>query len=554
MTQETALKILKTGRNVFITGSAGSGKTHLVRRYISWLDEQNIKVGITASTGIAATHMNGITIHAWSGIGIKDHLTQSEISHIAEKSYLKNRIKKTEVLIMDEVSMLHDFRLDMVDAVVREIKGDDRPFGGMQVVLVGDFFQLPPIGKRRETNPELWQEEKMSEFVYHSRAWKALDLAICYLSEQYRQEDKEFVDILNSIRSQEVDEKTKAKLQKKVVKEIDTGTVHTQLFARNINVDKINDEELNKIKGEELVYYMENTGPDALVGILEKSCLAPSVLRLKEGAKVMFVKNNYDLGFVNGTQGIVRKCDKKNIYVETKNGDMIEVERMDWTIEDDGKVKAKVSQYPLRLAWAITIHKSQGMSLDSALIDLRDSFEKGMGYVALSRLRSLSGLYLLGINDKAFALHEEAFSYDTKWQEESSLLSGMIESMNNSDIEKAQEDFVRSASSKYKEKKKDTKEITLEMLLEGKDLKEIARERNLTLSTILEHTEYWKEKDPSVDIYHLRKMLPATAWKNIWSAFQKVGIVDGHRPLRPVMDVLKNKYPYEDLRIVRLFL
>ena len=150
MLQEKALAILKSGKNVFLTGSAGTGKTYVLNQYIEYLKERKITVAITASTGIAATHMNGMTIHSWAGIGVKEHLTNANLVSMRSKKYLKDHLEKVKVLILDEISMLHKNQLNLVDTVLKYFKNNDEPFGGIQVVLCGDFFQLPPIGNQGE--------------------------------------------------------------------------------------------------------------------------------------------------------------------------------------------------------------------------------------------------------------------------------------------------------------------------------------------------------------------------------------------------------------------
>ena len=170
MKQQEALDILKLGNNAFITGMAGSGKTHLLNQYIDYLQQHKVGVAITASTGIAATHLGGQTIHSWSGLGIKDSLNKHDIEVLSEKSYLRKRYANTDVLIIDEISMLHHFRLDLVDKIAREMKGVDMPFGGMQVILCGDFFQLPPVSRG---------EEPESRFAYDSLVWEDLNLKVC---------------------------------------------------------------------------------------------------------------------------------------------------------------------------------------------------------------------------------------------------------------------------------------------------------------------------------------------------------------------------------------
>jgi ATP-dependent DNA helicase PIF1 len=405
MTQKEALDILKTGRNVFLTGAAGSGKTYVLREYIKYLTDLNASIGITASTGIAATHMGGTTIHSWSGIGVRDSLDRGELAEIADKRHVRNKIQKASVLIIDEVSMLHHYRLDLVEKIIKEIKNNDEPFGGLQVVFCGDFFQLPPV--RRGYEPEAF-------FAYHSDAWKNLNLKVCYLSEQHRQNDLDYLKVLNAVRDNAVSDEIVEILKTRFGKKSELEP--TKLYSHNKNVDTENDTELSKIPGQIQTYEMQTRGRNNLVEALKKSCLAPETLKLKIGAKVMFVKNNFEEGYVNGTLGIVIKCSPNEIKVRTISGAVIEVEKATWVIEEDGKIKAEINQYPLRLAWAITIHKSQGMSLDAAEIDLSASFERGMGYVALSRVRSLQGLFLKGLNQMALKVDEEVLELDKKFR------------------------------------------------------------------------------------------------------------------------------------------
>ena len=418
MTQAQALAIMKTGVNVYLTGSAGSGKTHTLRQYIDWLGEHDIPVAITASTGIAGTHMNGQTIHGWAGIGIREFLTDADMDALEQKQYLFKRFEKARVLIIDEVSMLHAHRLDMVERVCRRFRRSDLPFGGLQVILSGDFFQLPPITKpgtiripeKKSNQQEMFIDfdsmeaikEPESDMVIYSQAWKKMKPAICYLTEQHRQEDNTFLEILNAIRSNDISKKHTDLITSRLGAEIE-GILPTKLYTHNVDVDAINHAELQKLNSPEKEFVMYGHGHDVLVDILEKSCLAPYQLKLKEGAEVMFIKNNYEEGYVNGTRGVVAGFDSRGepIVKISSSGKRITVSAKEWQIEENGKVKASITQYPLRLAWAITIHKSQGMSLDSAEIDLSKTFAYGMGYVALSRVRTLSGVRLVGFDVKA---------------------------------------------------------------------------------------------------------------------------------------------------------
>ncbi len=416
MTQSQSLLILKTGANVFLTGEPGSGKTHMVNQYAAYLREQKIESAITASTGIAATHIGGMTIHSWSGIGIKTKLDKRDLNKIAASIYISNRVRRAKVLIIDEVSMLSSNTLSMVDAVCRKIRQSSSPFGGLQMIFVGDFFQLPPIVKKETENGAQTSliKESSARFAYDSSAWTLANPIICYLTEQYRQDDQNFLSILSAIRHNTFNDNHLRHIEIRKIEYRGAPQNAPKLFSHNIDVDRVNSEMLAKISGESQEFIMSSQGVKALVDGLRKSCLSPETLELKINAVVMFTKNNLKEGFVNGTLGIVEKFNKTSGYpiVKTRSGRRIEVKQMDWTVEENGKIRGKITQLPLRLAWSITVHKSQGMSLDEAVIDLSQVFEFGQGYVALSRVRRLSGLHLLGWNERAFKVHPEVLAKD----------------------------------------------------------------------------------------------------------------------------------------------
>ena len=467
MTQAQALAIMKTGVNVYLTGSAGSGKTHTLREYIRWLEERSIPVAVTASTGIAATHMNGQTIHGWAGIGIRETLSDWDMEQLQEKQYLYKRFEKARVLIIDEVSMLHAHRLDMVERVCRRFKRNDLPFGGLQVILCGDFFQLPPVTRNSFAAPapvvnhqqemfvdydsgEVIEDERpKTDMVIDSRAWRMMKPAICYLTEQHRQEDAVFTDVLNAIRRADLTD-THIALVKGRMEAENIGALPTKLYTHNVDVDAINIAELSRIPEQEQKYTMTGHGADPLVAALKKSTLAHEELRLKKGAEVMFIKNNYEEGYVNGTRGKVIDFDAMGAPVVEmySNGKRIHVSRSDWEVEENGKVKASISQYPLRLAWAITIHKSQGMSLDSAEIDLSKTFAYGMGYVALSRVRTLAGIRLVGFAKDSLNVDPAVLSLDANLQSESEANVALFGKLSEDDQTKLETEFILRAGGK----------------------------------------------------------------------------------------------------------
>ncbi|MBD7946611.1 AAA family ATPase [Psychrobacter communis] len=638
MRQSSALDILKTGQNVFLTGSAGSGKTYTLNQYINYLRARRVPVAVTASTGIAATHMNGTTIHSWSGIGIKDELSDRDLTNLSRKQFLADRLKDTAVLIIDEISMLHAKQLNLVNQVLKHVRKNDAAFGGIQVVVAGDFFQLPPIGSKGESNRE--------KFAFMSEAWLDAKFHICYLSEQHRQVSEaangglDLDDILNQIRRQEVTFEAIAALEATFDQNVDIN--RTRLYTHNLNVNKINDKELAALEGETMRFEATATGDSKLVETLKKTVRTQDDLVLKVGAKVMFIKNNSELGVSNGTMGeligfaAVKIDDSKDtsddliedtaqdaIAKNTKNkakkdkeskekpkdkkpttqkmpvvrlnsGREVIAEPEEWIIEDEtGDVLASYLQVPLCLAWAITIHKSQGMTLEAAEIDLSRTFELGQGYVALSRLKSLAGLQLLGMNDMSLqldplargadkrflALSEEADANYAMLDEESmtqahekfilksggTLSKSVIEAYANlqkkrREQQQAQIDKKQKLGNQVSDKSDSTLLATRILLEESLSIAEISQARQLSQSTIMRHIAELKSQDPSLACDHLRPDDEVmTAVGNAYVAIKVANNPndfndDGSVKLRPIFEHLKQAVDYNTIRLALIFI
>ncbi|MGP4716512.1 AAA family ATPase [Psychrobacter sp. T6-6] len=644
MRQSSALDILKTGQNVFLTGSAGSGKTYTLNQYIDYLRARRVPVAVTASTGIAATHMNGTTIHSWSGIGIKDELTDRDLTTLSRKQFLADRLKDTAVLVIDEISMLHAKQLNLVSQVLKHIRKSDKAFGGIQVVVAGDFFQLPPIGSKGESNRE--------KFAFMSEAWLDAKFHICYLSEQHRQVSEaangglDLDDILNQIRRQEVTFEAIAALEATYDQSVDIK--RTRLYTHNLNVNKINDKELASLEGETMRFEATATGDSKLVETLKKTVRTQDELILKVGAKVMFIKNNAELGVSNGTMGeligfvavkIDDNKDNSDALIEDDSSDDIDedaagekktkgkkstakkdkekpktkkittqkmpvvrlnsgreviAEPEEWIIEDEtGDVLASYLQVPLCLAWAITIHKSQGMTLDAAEIDLSRTFELGQGYVALSRLKSLAGLQLLGMNDMSLQLDPLARGADKRFLVLSAEADANYAMLDEESMQQAHEKFVlksggtlsksvidayaalqkkrreqqqaqiekkQKLGNQVSDKSESTLLATRVLLEESLTIAEISQARQLSQSTIMRHIGELKSQDPSLACDHLRPDDEVmTAVGNAYVAIKVANNPndfndDGSIKLRPIFDHLKQSIDYNTIRLALIFI
>ena len=436
MTQEKALAFLKSGRNIFLTGSAGTGKTYVINQFVKHLRDAKIEVAITASTGIAATHIQGVTIHSWVGLGIKQKITEKDLTYLKKQKSIRDKFNKTKVLIIDEISMLHLDQLNSIHHILSYCRDNNAAFGGIQVVLSGDFFQLPPIGD--------YTEKSRDKFAFMSDAWQFGDLIICYLTKQYRQTNNLLNNILEEIRSGSVSELSKKALDKAEQTVFESGIEPTKLYTHNKDVDFINNEHLADLPGKSRFFKARTKGEKALVDILKRSVLTQDDMALRIGAKVMFVKNNPDKDYINGTLGeVIAYSDLGFPVVKTLDGNEIIASSEEWTItNDNGHPVASYQQVPLRLAWAITVHKSQGMTLDAAELDLSKTFERGQGYVALSRLRNIERLRLLGYNLTALQVDSLALKADLRFQELSELNH---EKYSEDELLQAKKEFIKKS-------------------------------------------------------------------------------------------------------------
>lgn len=424
-----ALDSFRAGKNVFITGGAGTGKSHTLGILTDWASENGVKAGRTALTGMASLQLkSGQTIHSAVGIGIKNDKELAMDIYMSRKfqrDALK-RIKSMDVLIVDEISMLRSDVLELIDAVLRLALDSSRPFGGMQVVFSGDFMQIPPVVKSDEQLEKFW--------AFQSKVWEELNLEVIYLTEIKRQDDPLFAKALNFVRAGMVSPDIERYFRASSRHRFKEGVEPVKLLSTNFHVDRWNNQRLDSLEGEEASFEADVWGRDEYMEKkIVKECVATRHLRLKPGCQVMLLKNDQDKRYVNGSMGefvgVVKKGDsgeEEHLEIRLlKNGATVTVGPEEWKIEGgrgkkedkeekrkrDGELQAYFIQYPVKLAYAITIHKSQGMSIDFLEVDLKRCFAPGMAYVALSRARSYQGLRALNFSKKAVICDRDAFNY-----------------------------------------------------------------------------------------------------------------------------------------------
>lgn len=416
--QSEALARMLNKENIFITGPAGAGKSSVVKRFIDLISAQSrgvINVAVTASTGIAATIIEGQTIHSWAGLGISTLPFNRKKIEKQVWSRLE-QMREADVLIIDEVSMIPVWLFDKLNATLKWARRSSKPFGGLQVILLGDFLQLPPVNREPDLD---------ARFIVYSESWKEVSPSYCFLDKIHRAKDKNLIYVLNSIAAGKANDKTRAFLDSRLESVVSVGdNVYTKLYTTNRNVDKENEDMLAKNPNSSKFFYTESSSYEGKsVASDLKRYGVPDFVELKVGATVMLTVNiNHDSGFYpNGSIGIVLDMGKKSVTVKFNSGETAIIYNNIVILTEKVKVPLKngkeevievetgqIIYMPLKLAYAITIHKSQGRSLSGVVADLSNSFTPGLGYVALSRVSSLDDLILKDYDDKALAVDPES--------------------------------------------------------------------------------------------------------------------------------------------------
>lgn len=427
------INLIDDGNNLFITGGGGVGKSYLLNKL---KEHYKNTLAITSTTGISALNVGGQTLHSWSYVGICDKPVDETVHKIYHNPIAYKKIILAEKLAIDEISMLDNLTMDYISNVLKKIRENEKPFGGIQIILVGDFFQLPPVGLEQI-------EEK--DFCFKTNTWKELDLTTVYLKKVHRQKDIDYINALNNIRIGKTNIADLAVFYKRDVEpNLTLNKDLLQIFPTNASAEAYNKNCFNEIDAEshlfvstDYIYKYEDdeNGRRILFDVKSKkefsiadfncmkmfdnNCKALRRLELKVGCRVMLLKNlDTKKGLVNGSCGTVSNIskeasDNKEVIVKFDNGLELTIQPAEFSYQQDGKVKIERVQIPLTLAYAITVHKSQGMTFDNLVVNMDRIFDYGQAYVALSRTKTLEGLTLKGFNHNLIAANDEVVEFYT---------------------------------------------------------------------------------------------------------------------------------------------
>lgn len=396
--QAAALELLRSGENVFLTGGAGSGKSFLIRHFMKELDAKEMP--ILASTGAAAVLLGGRTFHSFFGLGIMEGGSDATYQRASNDKRLMSRLRVAEGVIIDEISMIPGQALMIAEALAQRARESKLPWGGLRVISVGDFAQLPPV---TQTGQRDW--------CFLNPVWEQSGFQTAVLSHNQRVSDNLFLDVLSDVRHGLSSERVRDFLNEHV-QDHDEDHPGTRLFGRKVYAEKFNQKKLDELDEEEVCIDSIYFGSEKHIEILMKTAPVPVKLVLKLGCRVMFLQNDPQKRWVNGTRGVVTDIASDKIIVKKDNGREVQVDKVSFALQDaEGNVMASVIQFPLTLAYATTIHKSQGATLDDLWCDLSSLWEPGHAYVALSRLRSAQGLHLIGWSPRSIIVDPKVLDF-----------------------------------------------------------------------------------------------------------------------------------------------
>lgn len=389
--QQAALERLHGKKNIFLTGKAGTGKSTVLRRFLEELPGA-VETAVLASTGAAAVLVGGRTFHSFFGLGILEGGAARTVERALKQPRLRKRLKQTDIVVIDEISMLSGETLAAAEMIARLARNNEEPWGNMRIIAVGDFAQLPPVTLHREK----------PDWAFQHELWARSDFQSIALTTVHRSASSEWNDVLNRVREGRCDEVVKKALDERARKTPAEDSV-TRLFGRRAEAEAFNRAKLDELPDEPVAYTTEYRGDAQALEQIKRNCPIPELLVLKTDALVMIRRNEQNGRYVNGSLGHVRGLRENSVRVELiENGDIVEIEPVKFEqLNADGEVVASARNFPLNLAYGTTIHKSQGATLDAVRLRLAGLWESGQAYVALSRVRKPENLFLDGWDKRA---------------------------------------------------------------------------------------------------------------------------------------------------------
>ncbi|MFH0769845.1 MAG: helix-turn-helix domain-containing protein [Candidatus Peregrinibacteria bacterium] len=526
--QTKALDMLRREGNVFLTGAAGTGKSYLLDRYLAGKPSEDFPV--VASTGAAAVIVGGRTFHSFFGLGILEGGPEAAVGRALRSHKLLRRLNRACCVVIDEVSMLAGTTLKAAETVARRARGNDAPWGGLRIIAVGDFAQLPPITPDRQ--------EKDWAFLHP--IWQESDFQPSLLSTVMRTQDVPFLEILNFVREGVVNERVEAFLNQRTGKASD-HTEGTRLYPHRAQAEAYNLRRLEAIAKPVHVFPTEYVGAEKYIEAAKKIIPIPDKLLLKEGALIMMRKNDVEMRWVNGSLGFIYSIEEDALRIHLLSGERIEIGKDKFSfLNGDGEEVLAAWNFPVTLAWASTIHKAQGASLDRIIVDLHALWEPGQAYVALSRVRSGSGLMV------------------ERWSASSIRAEPLVTAFYDSLADRAQKytprPFFAPTTSHGEERernphpwpKKRQRASSIAKLIHQKvSLENIASQCGIKPQRVLLYIERLLADGTKMDIRYLTEDIPGQTQIN--AAFEE----HGNDFLRPVFDALNGTVSYDEIRLVR---
>jgi len=526
--QAKALHLLESDANVFLTGSAGTGKSELLRQYLKGKGRQRYPV--LASTGVAAILVDGRTFHSFFSLGICEGGRKATVARALKSHRLKSRLERAGCIVIDEVSMLSGEVFATAEEIARLARGNEAPWGGLRIIAVGDFAQLPPV--QPEANVKDW--------AFHHPVWEHTQFVPTFLQTTMRMTEPRFLRVLRDVREGIVSDEVCTFLDERRTSD-NARFDGTHLFPHRASADRHNAARLQRIEQPLWSFETYYKGAKMSLEQLQRQCPIPKVLHLKKDALVMLRKNDtsFPYDYVNGSLGVITGSEEGVLHIRLLEGKDIAITRQTFSLLDgDGNERAAAYNFPVTLAWATTIHKAQGASIDRLMINISGLWESGHAYVALSRARSEKGLFIAEWDPESIFVDP---AVQTFYQKVRTQWETLAASLSSEPPEITEQRDVRPERIPNHER-------THALVHEKKSLSEIAAVLEWKEETIVGHIDRLIREGKELDIQYLRPD------QGIFQPIAKAFAEHGMEKLKPVYDALGEKFSYKDIRLVGLFL